>query len=178
MREWQRFVKQWGIMTIYQRFESVVAIFLTLLITLVIIVAAFRLFSGVINDLVLGVMDPLDHKVFQNVLGEIMTVLIALEFNHTLHYVVTRQQSIIQTKIILLIALLAISRKFIILDLKEITPETLFGLAAITLAVGVVYWLLRERDDRLAQTQALQGPAHASLDAHGMQSDTPPRGTA
>lgn len=140
-------------MNFYQRFESVVALFLTLLITLVIIVATFRLFAGIINGLVLGAMNPLDHKVFQNVFGEIMTVLIALEFNHTLQYVVTRQQSIIQTKVILLIALLAVTRKFIILDLKETAAESMFGLAAITLAIGIVYWLLRERDDRLPQSE-------------------------
>lgn len=97
-------------------------------------------------------MNPLDHKVFQNVFGEIMTVLIALEFNHTLQYVVTRQQSIIQTKVILLIGLLAVTRKFIILDIKETTAETMFGLAAITFAIGIVYWLLRELDDRLSKT--------------------------
>ncbi|MBI2779883.1 MAG: phosphate-starvation-inducible PsiE family protein [Gammaproteobacteria bacterium] len=165
MRGWKSFVKQWDIMTFYQRFESVVALFLTLLITLVVVVAVFRLFAGVINDLVLGAMNPLDHKVFQNVFGEIMTVLIALEFNHTLQYAVTRQQSIIQTKVILLIALLAIARKFIILDLKETTAESMFGLAAITLAIGIVYWLLRERDDRLLQTQALRHPENASTDA-------------
>lgn len=152
MRKWQSYIRQWDIMTFYQRFESVVALFLTLLITLVVTVAVFRLFYGIINDLVLDAMNPLDHKVFQNVFGEIMTVLIALEFNHTLQYVVTRQQSIIQTKVILLIGLLAVTRKFIILDIKETTAETMFGLAAITLAIGIVYWLLRERDDRLSQT--------------------------
>lgn len=139
-------------MTFYQRFESAVALFLTLLITLVVTVAVFRLFYGIINDLVLDAMNPLDHKVFQHVFGEIMTVLIALEFNHTLQYVVTRQQSIIQTKVILLIGLLAVTRKFIILDIKETTAETMLGLAAITFAIGIVYWLLRERDDRLSQT--------------------------
>jgi Phosphate-starvation-inducible E family len=41
--------------------------------------------------------------------GAILTLLIALEFNHILQYVVKREQSIIQTKIVLLIALLAIS---------------------------------------------------------------------
>lgn len=153
MREWKSLIKHWDIMNFYQRFESVVALFLTLLITLVIIVATFRLFAGIINGLVLGAMNPLDHKVFQNVFGEIMTVLIALEFNHTLQYVVTRQQSIIQTKVILLIALLAVTRKFIILDLKETAAESMFGLAAITLAIGIVYWLLRERDDRLPQSE-------------------------
>ena len=79
-----------------------------------------------------------------------MTLLIALEFNHTLQYVVKREQSIIQTKVVLLIALLAMARKFIILDLGAVSGEQLLGLAAITLVLGVVYWLMRERDDRAA----------------------------
>jgi hypothetical protein len=52
-----------------------------------------------IDGLVFDTLNPLDHRVFQSVFGEILTLLIALEFNHTLQYVVTRQQSIIQTKV-------------------------------------------------------------------------------
>ncbi len=69
--------------------------------------------------------------------------------NHTLQYVVKREQSIIQTKIVLLIALLAIARKFIVLDLGSVDAAQLFGLAAIMLALGIAYWLMRERDDRV-----------------------------
>jgi uncharacterized membrane protein (DUF373 family) len=76
-----------------------------------------------------------------------MTLLIALEFNHTLHFVAMREQSIIQIKIVLLIALLALARKFIIL--KETSAEMMLGLAAITFVLGITYWLIRERDDRL-----------------------------
>ena len=79
-------------------------------------------------------LDPLDHGDFQAVLGDILTLLIALEFNHTLQYVV--KQSIIQTKVVLLIAPLAIVPKFIILDLKSVNPGQLLGLAAITLVLG------------------------------------------
>lgn len=75
-------------------------------------------------------------------------MLIALEFNHTLQYFVKREQRIIQTKIVLLIALLAIARKFVILDLNGVDATQLMGLAMITLALGVTYWLMRERDDR------------------------------
>ncbi len=101
------------------------------------------------TGLLLGALDPLDHGIFQSVFGEILTLLIALEFNHTLQYVVKREQSIIQTKIVLLIALLAIARKFIVLDLSSVDAGQLFGLAAITLALGVTYWLVRERDCRV-----------------------------
>jgi uncharacterized membrane protein (DUF373 family) len=45
--------------------------------------------------------------------------------------------------------LLAIARKFIVLDLGGVDAAQLLGLAAITLALGVAYWLIRERDDRI-----------------------------
>ena len=144
---WKRGRTQWDILTYYQRFESVVAFVLTVVIALIVLVALYRLCVGVVTALLFGALDPLEHTVFQTVFGQIMTLLIALEFNHTLRYIVTKHQSLIQTRIVVLIALLALARKFIILDLQETTPEYLFGLAAITLALGVTYWLVRDCDD-------------------------------
>lgn len=140
-----RFSRNWALLGYYQRFESIVALLLTLLIGLIIVVAVYRLAAGIVTDLLLGALDPLDHAVFQAVFGEIMTVLIALEFNHTLHYVVTRQQSVVQTQVVLLIALLALARKFIVLDLQTMASGTMLGLAGATLALGVTYWLIRQR---------------------------------
>ena len=145
---WKHLRVIWAGHSYYQRFESAVAFVLTLIIGLIVLVALYRLTVSVIIGLVLGVLDPFDHKVFQELFGEIMTLLIALEFNHTLQYVVAREQSIIQTKVVLLIALLALARKFIILDIHEVSPNHMLGLAAITLVLGVSYWLIRERDDR------------------------------
>jgi uncharacterized membrane protein (DUF373 family) len=140
---------QFARLTIRQRFESLIAFVLSLIISLVIVVDLCRLVIAVFGGLVLGAPNPLEPSVFQTVFGEILTVLIAMEFNHTLHYMGTREESVIQTKVVLLIAILALARKFIILDLKETTPNQLFGLAAVTLVLGVTYWLMRERDDRL-----------------------------
>ena len=148
--KWEAVKSEWAILSYYQRFESLIAFALTLVVVSIILVALYRLASEVIVGLLLGVLDPLDHRIFQSVFGEIMTLLIALEFNHTLQYVVKREQSIIQTKVVLLIALLAMARKFIILDLGAVSGEQLLGLAAITLVLGVVYWLMRDRDDRAA----------------------------
>ena len=78
-----------------------------------------------------------------------MTLLIALEFNHTLQYVVTRDRGIIQAKIVILIGLLALVRKIIVSDLPSTPPATLAAEATLVLALGVTYWLMRERDDRL-----------------------------
>ena len=140
-----RLREDWPLLTYYQRFESIVALVLTLIVGLIIVVALFRLTCAVVLGLIWGALDPLNHEVFQAVFGEIMTLLIALEFNHTLQYVVTRQQSIIQSNVVLLIALLALARRFIILDLHTVTEGQLFGLAAAALALGVTYRLVKER---------------------------------
>lgn len=141
----KRLREDWPLLTYYQRFESIVALVLTLIVGLIIVVALFRLTCAVVLGLIWGALDPLNHEVFQAVFGEIMTLLIALEFNHTLQYVVTRQQSIIQSNVVLLIALLALARRFIILDLQTVTEGQLFGLAAAALALGVTYRLVKER---------------------------------
>src|SRR5881396_3777344 len=141
---------QWSVMSYYQRFESTVAVALTFVIGFIILVALYRLASTVVVGMLSGILDPLDPGVFQTVFGEILTLLIALEFNHTLQYVVKREQSIIQTKVVLLIALLAVARKIVILDLTGADAGQLLALAAITLALGAAYWLMRERDDRYA----------------------------
>jgi len=145
---WTELRTQWALLSYYQRFEGLVALALTLVIGLIILVALFRLTFSVVTGLLLGVLNPLDHGVFQAVFGEILTLLIALEFNHTLQYVVKREQSIIQTKVVLLIALLAVARKIVILDLNAADAGQLLALAAITLALSAAYWLMRERDDR------------------------------
>ena len=155
LRERWRIMRHgWSDLSLYQRFEITVAFLLTLIISLVILIALYRLLVGVFTELVFGALDPLDHGVFQTVFGEIMTLLITLEFNHTLQYVVNRTQSIIQTKVVLLIALLAVARKVIILDLKTMGVGPTLGLAAIILVLGVTYWLIREQDDHLPRAES------------------------
>ncbi|MBP1152010.1 MULTISPECIES: phosphate-starvation-inducible PsiE family protein [Methylocaldum] len=141
---WKATKEEWAILSYYQRFESLVAFVLTIVIGLTILVALYQLTTDVVLGLVRGVLDPFDHDVFQKIFGEIMTLLIALEFNHTLQYVVRREQSIVQTKVVVLIALLAVVRKFIILEVQDVSAGHLLGLAAITLVLGLTYWLIRE----------------------------------
>src|SRR3989442_10917515 len=94
-------------------------------------------------------LNPLEHAVFQRVFGEIMTLLIALEFNHTLQYVISRDRGIVQGKVIVLIAQLALARKVIVTDPYEVAPASVAALAGLALALGVTYWLMRGRDDDL-----------------------------
>jgi uncharacterized membrane protein (DUF373 family) len=147
---WEQLRDDWGLMSIYQRFESIVAMMLTVVIGLVIVISLYHLGKQVIVGLVIGMLDPLDQNVFAAIFGEVLTVMIALEFNHTIQFVVQRSESIIQTKVVLLIALLALSRKIVLIDIETVGAGELIGLGVLVLSLGAVYWLMRERDDRLA----------------------------
>jgi uncharacterized membrane protein (DUF373 family) len=80
--------------------------------------------------------------------GMIFTVIIALEFKRSLLIIAERSQSIVQVRTVLLIALLAVVRKLMILDLTSVDASQLFALAATVLALGGVYWLVRDQDRR------------------------------
>jgi hypothetical protein len=53
-----------------------------------------------------------------------------------------------QVRAVLLIALLAVVRKLIILDLKATDALQLLALAAAILALGAAYWMVRDQDRR------------------------------
>ena len=141
--------EQWPIMSLYERFEQVVAIVLSLVVAIIIALALVQLVVCVVPLLLTGAIDPLDYEVFQTLFGMIMALLIAMEFKHSIIRVALRRESIVQVKTVVLIALLALSRKFVILDAKTTEPAMIAALAGATLVLGLVYWLLRERDDRV-----------------------------
>ncbi|GAA0792803.1 phosphate-starvation-inducible PsiE family protein [Cupriavidus gilardii] len=141
---------QWRLMTAYERFEQVVAITLSGVIAIVIVISLIQLIRLVFTLLVMDALNPLDHKVFQLVFGATMTLLIAMEFKHSIVKVALRKESIIQVKTVILIAILALARKFIILE-PDVDPAKVAALAGTVLALGLTYWLMRERDDRKSE---------------------------
>jgi len=140
-------MEAWRIMTLYEKFEQIVALILTFIISVVIIASLFKLTENVFL-LIFKSVDSIQQHSLQQTFGMIMSVLIALEFKHSILKVVARIDSIIKVKTVILIAILAISRKFIILDVDKYPPSTIIALSASVLSLGVVYWLMRERDDR------------------------------
>ncbi|MFN7087775.1 MAG: phosphate-starvation-inducible PsiE family protein [Burkholderiales bacterium] len=145
----QNLRNEWRTMSFYERFEQVVALVLSAVIAVIVVISLIQLIGTVFTLLFLEAFNPLDHGVFQTVFGMIMTLLIAMEFKHSILRVAMRRDSIIQVKTVVLIALIALARKFIILD-PEAEPAKIAALAGASLALGAVYWLLRERDDRAA----------------------------
>lgn len=143
----KNFKIQWALMSAYERFEQLVVLALSLIIALVIVIAVVQLCRNVVPLLVGGAIDPLDHNAFQALFGSIFTVLIALEFKHSIVRPALRRNSVVQVRTVLMIALLALSRKFVILDSAVTPASTIAALGFATLVLGMVCWLLRDRNE-------------------------------
>jgi uncharacterized membrane protein (DUF373 family) len=145
---------EWQPLTLYQKFEHVSILILTSLIAVVIALAIWNLALKILMSVLSSSFDPTDHAVFQSVFGMIFTVIIALEFKRSLLVVAERRDSVVQVRAVVLIALLAVVRKLIILDLKSTEALQLLALAAAILALGGVYWLIRDQDRRHRRSAA------------------------
>lgn len=74
--------------------------------------------------------------------GAFMLVLIAVEiFTNIRLYLGT---NILPVELVIGTALMAVARKVIVLDLKQVTSEQIFGIALVTFALGISYWLVRQ----------------------------------
>jgi len=151
---------RWRVLTLYQKFEELVIIILTGLIAVVVAFAVWNLALKIALSLLAATFDPTEHAVFQAVFGMILTIIIALEFKRSILVTAERRYSVVQARAIVLIALLALVRKILILDINTTGAVQLLGLGATILALGAVYWLVgeQERRDREA-ARALEAAA-------------------
>lgn len=167
--------RYWGVMSVSERFEQVIASVLGVIIAVVILLALWELLRLVVETLLLQHRNVLDHRVFQTLFGAILTLLIAMEFQHSIIKVIERREHIIQTKIVVLIALLALARKFIILDTATTPPMMILALSLGVLVLGAVYWLIEQRD-AIARENEPSTVARADADRPSLStSDTTPR---
>jgi uncharacterized membrane protein (DUF373 family) len=134
--------ERWNVLTFYEKFEHAVIVVLTGVIALIIVFALWSLVLKVVVSILQSSFDPTDYSVFQALFGMIFTVIIALEFKRSLLVVAERKQSIVQVRTVILLALLAVVRKIMIVDLASAEALELLALAATILALGVAYWLV------------------------------------
>ncbi len=138
--------KRWPILDFYERFEQIIALILSFFLGIVIItalwhlgIATFRLLTN-INQA--ASFRNTISAFFDNVLG----LLIAMEFNHTIFHTVTHRGQIVRVKTVVLIAILAISRQFIVLENEPTSALRLIAFAVAVLFLGIVYYLMDKQD--------------------------------
>jgi uncharacterized membrane protein (DUF373 family) len=146
--EFRTLRSKWQTLSIYERFEQTIVGVLTLVIAVIIALAGWQLLLHTLRLAGGHVINPADPQVFQSLFGMVLTVLIALEFKHTLLVVKHHRRAIVQVRAVVLIALLALVRRFIILDLYQTTPSVIAALAGAALALGIVFWLVGNYEPR------------------------------
>ena len=133
---------KWQTLSIYEKFEETVVSVLTLVFALSAALATWQLVLYTLKLFKSHLVNPADPQVFQGLFGMVLTVLIALEFKHTLLVVKHHRRAVVQVRAVVLIALLALVRRFIILELYQATPSVVAALAGAALALGIVFWLV------------------------------------
>ena len=133
--------KDWQDLTSYERFEQIVSRVIMLLISVIIVYSVFLAAAELVKDFRLGI-DFMERELLQDVFGSILTILILLEFNHSIALALANKSGIIQARTVVLIAVLVIARKIILLDFKTATLETFLGIGGLALALGLLYWLI------------------------------------
>lgn len=85
------------------------------------------------------------------IFGSFMAVLIAIEIfiNITLYI----KRDILPIKMVIATALMAIARKVIMLDFKDLEPMYIFAIAAVIVALGVTYWLISYKPQVVKQDE-------------------------
>lgn len=152
-----QWIDEWRQLNFYERFEQIIAVVLSWVVSLIVLLSLVRLGYHTLS-IFSRPDDLLKHETFILMFGMVMVVLIALEFNHTIVQIVERKQSIIQMRVVIIIAMLAVIRKFIVIDLDAQENSTLLALAGVVLALGIVYWLVQDSDRRRSQDLKTSGP--------------------
>jgi len=138
----QKLKQLWPEMSLFERFEYVVMLFVSFILAIIIMAALARLVENVYQLLLAQITDNTEFKAFQATFGMLLTLLIAFEFRNSVNAVLEGKGLLIQVKIVVLIAIIALARKFLVLDPKEYDAGIMLAYAAIALSLGIIYWLL------------------------------------
>ena len=146
--DWKQFLS-------YEMFERVasriVMFFISIIIVYTLILMGITLF-----DQIKFSPSYIDTESLKDVFGSILSILILIEFNHSIALAISKRSGILQARPIILITILVIARKVILLDFAAATFEQMLGIGAIALAFGLLFWLISARSGDMAQSQSLE----------------------
>lgn len=136
----------------FQRF-MVIALLGMMMITIVI--SAVGLGWSLVKETVQSARLVFDVKQVMEMFGLVFTVLIGLELLETIKSYISQDQ--LHVEVVFLVAMVAVARKVIILDVKESEPVMLVGIAAIVLALAVGFYFVKraQRGDKAEPPAAI-----------------------
>ena len=126
---------------ILKTFEKVIVFALLGLMMLAVLVSTVELVVILFRQLVKPPAFLLSIEEMLEVFGFFLMILIGLELLESIK--VYLEQDRVPAEVVFLVAIVAVSRKVIILDYKVIAPEMLYGMSAVIVALGIGYFLVQ-----------------------------------
>lgn len=134
-----------------KKFERVMTTVLMGLMAIVVVLAIADLGWVLIKDIISPPLVLLDVDELLDVFGMFLLVLIGIELLETLKAYVRERE--VRAEVIILVAMIALARKIITLDLKAVPSVSLLGIAAIIVGLGITYYLVRRMRSRPGSPQ-------------------------
>lgn len=125
-----------------KKFERVIIFSLVIMMCLVLLLATIELGWIIIKDILTPPVFLLEIDELFEIFGLFMLVLIGIELLETIIKTYTHQ-NVNHAKIVMGVALIAIARKVIILDVEKYSGLSLTGIAAIILTLSLGYYLIQ-----------------------------------
>jgi uncharacterized membrane protein (DUF373 family) len=126
---------------VLDRFEVTIMTILAVMMALAIMVATLQLAWVFVIGLLQAPFDALTVAELLDIFGVFMIVLIGLELLETVKMAPAEQR--VRVEAVLLVTMIAVARKVILLDLKDLPALTLLAIAALILALTGGYALMR-----------------------------------
>jgi uncharacterized membrane protein (DUF373 family) len=133
--------------TLYEWFEQIILGVVVFIISLVIVYSLILATITLFNDLISGI-GFVETSALKDTFGLILTVIILVEFNHSIVLAIRQRSGAIQVRIVVLITIIVLARKLVLLDYAAASVETLLGLSGLALALGGLYWLISDGEQR------------------------------
>jgi uncharacterized membrane protein (DUF373 family) len=122
-------------------FEKAIVLALLGMMLLAVLASTIELAVILFEELMKPPQFLLNIEEMLEVFGFFLMVLIGVELLETIKAYL--EDDTVHAEVVFLVAIVAISRKVIIVDYKDITPEMLYGMSAVIIALGIGYFLVR-----------------------------------
>jgi uncharacterized membrane protein (DUF373 family) len=126
-----------------KKFEKMIVVSLIVMMVFVVLISTIELAVLIIKDIIEPPRYWLGIDQLFEIFGFFLMLLIGVELLETIKAYLS--ESVVHSEIVLEVALIAISRKVITLDVKAYEPLTLIGIAALIVSIALAYFFIRKR---------------------------------
>jgi uncharacterized membrane protein (DUF373 family) len=124
-------------------FEHMIIRSLIYMMALIILISTIELGYLLVKDIVSPPVFFLEIDELLELFGFFLLIIIGIELLETIKAYL--QDKVVHSEIVLEVALIAIARKVIILDLKEYDSVVILGIAALIVTISVSYYIVRRK---------------------------------